>query len=236
MNLFIIPGNPPAVHFYELWGQEIGESEPALELRVATYPELKVNSSSDAALEEVISAHEKQLQAFHEKVKSPIHVIGHSLGGYVALKLLQKDKNEIIKSAQLVHPFLKRPGQTGRLILRLAALLYEQKLLQRQIIQNRKYLEFFSQALPFVSNEEIEKAFHLGYHESKTIALDQRPVIIEAPWRDKVTVLYNSQDTWCPMSVVEELKKQVKVTACVAPHDFVISKTHRTTLRRILRF
>ena len=230
MNYFIIPGNPPALHFYEEWAKEIITKEPTAKVRVSHYPRLAKNSNSESAMNEVLAAHREQLIAFYNETNSPISIIGHSLGGNIGLKILHEDMNEVIKKVILLHPFLRSPEKNGQIILKAAAFFYGKDFLQSAIIKNRKYLEYLSESLPHVTNEEIEKSFHLAKHESITIATDRSPIHIHQEKRDKVSVFYSLKDTWCPLGVINELREQVKLFECTEPHDFVTSKIHRQSL------
>jgi esterase/lipase len=230
MNYFIIPGNPPAVHFYEQWGKEIIAKEPTAKVRVSHYPRLAKNPNSESAMKEVLTAHREQLIAFYNETNSPISIIGHSLGGNIGLKILHEDMNEVIKKVILLHPFLRSPEKNGHLILKAAAFFYGKETLQSALIKNRKFLEYLSKDLPHVTNEEIEKSFHLAKHESITIATDRSPINIHQEKRDKVSVFYSLKDTWCTVGVIKELREQVKLFECSEPHDFITSQLHRQSL------
>jgi predicted alpha/beta hydrolase family esterase len=237
MNYFIIPGNPPAVHFYQLWGSEIIVRVPTAKVKVSSYPKLEKNSNSESAMNEVLTAHLEQLMDFYNETKSPITIIGHSLGGNMALKILHQDMNEVVKKAILIHPFLKRPSKVGQIILKTAASFYDRDALQAGLIKNRRFLEYLSNDLPHVTNEEMEKAFHLAKHELIQIASDTNPLHIHPEKRDKVSVFYKHNDPWCPAGVIAELCEQVKLFECTEPHNFVTSKLHRHgLLDKILKY
>ncbi|HXH73562.1 MAG TPA: hypothetical protein VNJ08_01255 [Bacteriovoracaceae bacterium] len=230
MNYFIIPGNPPAVHFYELWGKEIMVRVSGSKVRVSHYPLLEKNSNSEMAMNEVLAAHREQLRDFYNETKSPITIIGHSLGGYIGLKIFNEEK------VILLHPFLKRPEKGGQFILKAVASLYHREIFQAAIIKNRRFLEYLSKDLPHVTDNEIEKSFHLAKHESILMAADITPIHIHPEKRDKVSVFYNRKDTWCTAGVIAELRKQVKLFECTEPHGFITSENHRQSLfSKILR-
>ncbi|MBA2404525.1 MAG: hypothetical protein H0V66_07130 [Bdellovibrionales bacterium] len=230
MNYFIIPGNPPASHFYELWKKELIALVPHAEVKVSHYPLLAKNANSVRAMEEVLEAHQKQLTDFYQETKSSITIIGHSLGGNIGLKLLNQDQNEMIEQVILLHPFLRRPQRSGQIILKAAALFYGRETIVSSIIKNRRWLEYLSKDLPHVTDEEIAKSFHLARHESQTISLDLGAIKIHPEKKDRVSVFYNRKDTWCPDDVIQELKAQVKILECLEPHSFVTSALHRQNL------
>jgi hypothetical protein len=230
MNYFIIPGNPPAVHFYELWGKEMIARAPAAKVRVSHYPKLIKNLDSEKAMDQVFTAHLEQLINFYDETKSPITIIGHSLGGNFGLRILNEDMNDIVKKAILIHPFLKQPNKLGQVILKAATLFHQSDVLQTGLIKNRKFLHFLSDDLPHVTNEEIEKAFHLAKHESITIGTDRSPIHIHHEKKDKVSVYHKRGDIWCPAGAVAELREHVKIFECSEPHNFVTAERHRHSL------
>ncbi|MFZ4712552.1 MAG: serine aminopeptidase domain-containing protein [Bacteriovoracaceae bacterium] len=229
MNYFLIPGNPPAVHFYELWQKEIMASDPKAEATVCSYPLLPKNSNSKKAIDDVLKYHEEQFNHFQQKVSSPVTIIGHSLGGNFALRLLNRN-HKLIEKVILLHPFLRAPDIKGKIILKTVAALYPYENFQKNIIKKRKLLEYLSAELPHVSNDEIEKSFHLAYHEHKIIAPDKTPLMIDHEFRDKVSVFFKRQDIWCTDAVIKDLKRQVSLFECTEPHGFVTEEKYRNSL------
>jgi hypothetical protein len=66
MNYLLIPGNPPAVHFYEEWKNEIELSQKDFLTRVSSYGQLTKNNSISSKLDEMITHHHEQLENFIE--------------------------------------------------------------------------------------------------------------------------------------------------------------------------
>lgn len=229
MNYFLIPGNPPAVSFYKLWQDEIKAKHPFAQIRVAHYPKLQRTRNSHQAMNEILSSHLDQLNDFHREITAPITIIGHSLGGNFALKLLDVADDKIHQSI-LIHPFLRMPKKKGQLILKTVAALHEFQPLQKMLVTNRKILEYFSDELPHVSDEEMGNSFHIAKHESVIISPDQSPVKIDHAHRDKVLVFYHNKDTWCTPIVINQLRGQVALHECSEPHGFITNQKERQTL------
>ena len=230
-NYFIIPGNPPAGHFYKLWGDEILSHSALVRVRISHYPKLARTKDSDVFMKNVLASHKEQLIEFHKICRGPITLIGHSLGGYFSLKLLE-ETGELIEQAFLLHPFLRSPQQKGRLILKMVGALQEQDLFQRELIKKRKFLELFSKDLSFVTDAEIENTFQIAKHEWNIIGRDESPVFIPPDLRGKVVVFYHQNDTWCSPKVVEGLRQQVVILSCSEPHGFITNSQYRDTLLR----
>jgi hypothetical protein len=229
MNYFLIPGNPPAVQFYQQWGEEITQQSTHATFKVSHYPLLDQMSDSSKAMDLVLSEHRKQFKLFSEEVRSPVTIIGHSLGAHFALKLLE-EQGVSIDHIVLIHPFLKKPDLKGLLILKAAGTLHSFSRLQSGILKNRKHLEFFSKDLISVTNEEILKSFHLARHESQTIGKNLKTIEIHPHNLNKICVFFTKNDIWCGDRTVKELRNLVKVIECEEPHGFVTDVKHRKSL------
>jgi thioesterase domain-containing protein len=229
MNYFLIPGNPPAVQFYQLWGEEIIQHSTHAKFMVSQYPLLDQMSDSSKAMDLVFLEHLRQFRIFSEEVRSPVTIIGHSLGAHFALKMLE-EQGESIDHIVLIHPFLKKPDLKGLLILKAAGAIHTYSRLQSGILKNRKYLEFFSEDLLSVTDDEILKSFHLARHESQTIAKNLETIEINPQDQKKICVFFTKNDIWCGEKTVKELRNLVKVIECEEPHGFVIDGKHRKSL------
>lgn len=229
MNYFLIPGNPPAVHFYELWGQEIRTLAPKARIKVSPYLLPSEKTESDEAMRELLRGHRQQLESFYQETGAPSTVMGHSLGGYFALKLLESCPDRI-ERVVLIHPFLRRPSVEGRSLLRLATLLSSNQKLLKATLRAKGALRRAFPELEFVTNEELLKAARIARHEEATIALDRSPISIPEPLREKIIFLHTKKDWWCQPQVIAELSQQVRVELCEETHNFVTDKGQRLSL------
>jgi predicted alpha/beta hydrolase family esterase len=229
MNYLLIPGNPPAVHFYEEWKNEIELSQKDFIARVSSYGPLTKHHSISSKLDEMINHHHEQLEKFHQQVFKPVTIIGHSLGGFVALKLLEKSP-AMVKEVILLHPFLRQPDLKGRFILKIVATLSNIDFIPKTLVKNRNVLEWFSRELPFVTNEEMYLSFEIAHFESKSIMKDISPISFTHIDKTKIKMFYCDKDIWCPMRVVNELRSQIHSTECLEPHGFITEKKHRESL------
>jgi pimeloyl-ACP methyl ester carboxylesterase len=229
MNYFLIPGNPPATYFYELWRAEISALVPEARVRVSAYPLLSPRRDSPRAMEEVLAHHREGLEEFHREALSPITIIGHSLGAYFAMGLLAS-RPHFVEEAILVHPFLRAPSRLGRVILNSVGSLFDRPRFLKAIVRARRGLEWFSSDLRHVTDEEILKSFQLARHESATIAPDRTALAIESGLRNKVRVFYSPGDTWCTKVVVAQFANQVPVFEGAEPHGFITEERHRRSL------
>ena len=231
MNYLLIPGNPPAVHFYELWKSEIESTNKDILIQVSPYGDILNGNDSFVQELEILSHHQKQLEKFQKNIGKPVTLLGHSLGGFVALKLFEKCP-DLIKEVILLHPFLRQPEVKGRLILKTVAALSKIDLIPKTLINNRHVLERFSTELPFVSNDEMKLSFKIAHYESESILKDQSPIHFDHLDKSKIKVYYHSQDIWCPSNVMAQLKDQIHSIECLEPHGFITEKKYRESLWR----
>jgi pimeloyl-ACP methyl ester carboxylesterase len=229
MNYLLISGNPPATYFYERWREEIMVLQPGSKALVSPYPVLSRMADSSKAMDKILATHLDQLDDFSEKSGAPITLIGHSLGGHFAMRLLEKASDKIQKVI-LIHPTLREPRLRGRIILRTLTAFYPSDHLQKLFLRLRNQLEFFSDELSFLTDEEILKTFHLIRHEDATVARDRSPLVLAPQDCSKVVVFYNRSDIWTHPKVVDALKSQVPIFECLEPHDFITQEIHRRSL------
>ena len=198
--------------------------------KVSEYPMPALHLEPHSAMKQVLEHHLSQLNEFHTQVKAPVTVIGHSLGGYFTLKLLEH-ANEKIHEAVLIHPFLKKPDLRGRLILKTVHGLNSREPIRKLVVKYRGLIELFSDELPYVTDDELQKTLRLAHLEHLTIARDETSLIISPHIREKLRVFYTHSDSWCTPEVVAQLKNQeVLVSHCIEPHGFVTEGELRTSL------
>lgn len=236
MRLFIIPGNPPAVYFYKLWAEEIRREYAECSIHISPYPQLPTSNNSFRYLKETASMHGRELLAFHKATGEKVMIIGHSLGAWMALHLLE-EYSEIIESCLLLHPFLRRPSFKGRAILKSMRYLYRVPFMEDLLLSCRSILERLSEDLRYVSDEELRTSLTLAYHEYEVISRYKGTLQILEQWRKKLYMIYCDQDKWCPSHTVNEIKKWIPSEKTDATHGFITSAQERATvLKSFLSF
>lgn len=237
MNLFIIPGNPPAVHFYNKWIEEIAETHPDYGAFVSAY-DTNLSPSSPRYLEAVAANHTKNLEKYYLEVKKPITVVGHSLGAWMALKTLTAH-SKIIERCYLLYPFLQKPTARGRLILGLTHKFTKWRKFESAIIKSKPILSRIFTALDKVSTEEMRSTLRLAHHEHSTIANRRSPEDLAVKnlspeLAKKLRFIYCENDTWCPPELQKNLRKSLKNKKVYAKHDFIISSHERAQVFRTM--
>lgn len=226
MNYLLIPGNPPARHFYDLWAQEIELHHPGSHAQVGVYPDLPLTSDSRQAMNLITDSLTQQLKDFHHQVQAPVIILGHSLGAHFALKMLEQS-GDLVQAVGLLHPFLRRPQWRGRMILDFVSALSVAPRIPQTLVKSRRGLDLISAELPFVSDAEILNSFQIARHEKVTIGRDQTPLRISAADRARVFAFYCDEDIWCGSQVIRELEEQIPTQKFSAPHGFITERRYR---------
>lgn len=235
MNFFLIPGNPPAVHFYELWGKDIRDHHPGAEVFVSPYPLLPQGIPSSEAMDLITLSHLEQLKRFRETVSGPVIIVGHSVGGYFGLKLLEKD-HAAADRLILLYPFLRQPDKTGQLILKAGGFAGGSERFRTLVIRAKKLIDRFTPALNIITEEELLVSAQLALHEGKTIGADFSACEIPEHLRAKTLVAHTKNDWWCGKRIVSQLGTSVTLIECDEPHSFVVNAGHRKSiLKKIFR-
>jgi len=209
MNFFILPGNPPARYFYELWAAEIRERHPDARIEVAKYPLTPDIQDSRGYFRDLTNLLTKQFLEFRDREGANISLVGHSLGGYLALKVLEKIPDDV-ESCYLLHPFLRQPMPLGRAILKLAHTLKYLPSFEKWLVRAQPLIGSFLDEALKITSEEIHVFAQLAYHEHLTISQDLSPPDIDPHLIHKVHVYSTEGDIWCPPSTVASLGEAVK--------------------------
>ncbi len=233
LNLFIIPGNPPALYFYELWAKEIKQEHPGCAVCLSPYPRLPLSGDASKYLNDVADMHGEKLGIFQRAVGQNVTIIGHSLGGWMALRLLEKH-NAIIENCLLLYPFLRRPSLKGRTILRLLYHFRQISSMENRLLKKRGVLEKVFKDLKHVTDQELRASLILAHQEHQTISRYKGPINIEKSLRGKLHVIYCDRDTWCPSRTVNEIKQSISCEKTNTTHGFITSAEERKVVLKAL--
>lgn len=220
MHVFVIPGNPPAQHFYQLWAKEIEAKYQSVRVMISPYP------NTLTSLTDTITTHGQTLRKFHLAHGQPIKLVGHSLGGWIALHLLNEHLN-LINKCLLIAPFLERPGLKGRMILKGMHWLDKSQKAQRLLLKQRPFLNRWIRDLEHVTDREIALSIALAAHEHRVIGRGKIPIERIQSVRDKLQLIYCDRDKWCPPKTVKELNRWIPCEKLEIQHDFITDKSQR---------
>ncbi len=233
MHLFIIPGNPPALHFYELWAEEIKKEYKASSVYISPYPFLPNREDSLDYLNQVAAIHRENLVTFQKKAQAQVTVIGHSLGGWMALRLLENHP-DLIENCLLLYPFLRRPSLKGRIVLRSMRQIVRLSFLKEALLKHRKKLERVFDELPYVTDQELRTSLLLIDHEYTVIGRYSGPLEIPQHLSNKLHMLYCDRDKWCPTPTIRALQTSISSEKTEARHGFITSKEERAIVLKTL--
>jgi pimeloyl-ACP methyl ester carboxylesterase len=234
VNYFFLPGNPPATHFYEVWGSEVRERSPQSRTAVAKYPLVEGYGDSQKYFEHLAQNVATQFLEFRERGPGPAALVGHSLGGYLALKILQAMPEEI-DACYLFHPFLRQPEARGRVLLKLAHDLRRLSSLEKWLMRAKPLVSLFLPEARHLSSEEIHVFTQLAYHEHLSIAQDLTAPLIPHDLQKKLHVYSTNGDTWCPPESISLLGTELRHVNGPASHNFVVKQAERDLVFDFLR-
>jgi len=233
LHLFIIPGNPPALYFYKLWAEEIQRAYPECSVCISPYPCLPTSDNSSRYLREIAAVHGQELLNFHKSSKKKVMIIGHSLGAWMALRLLE-EYNTVIEQCILLYPFLQRPNIKGRAILKSIRYLYRMPFIENLLVGCRSILETVCGDLKYVTDEELRTSLALAYHEYEVIGRHTGVIQIPEQVRKKLHMIYCNQDTWCSSNTINEIRHLISCERTDAKHDFITSTQERAIVLKAL--
>lgn len=223
----IIPGNPPASYFYETWRKEL-ELITQNKVLIDYYPSFSDVSCSQEYLEKIEDFYAEQI-----KNHTKINLIGHSIGGHIALKLLEKYP-EKIEHCVLLFPFLHSPGIKGKLMLATLHQINKRAFLKTRRFKLLKLLSYLDQDIQKLTMQEIDSSLNFAFHEHKTIGR-KKNININPSLFKKITLYYTTKDTWCSKkNVVSHLHPEINTQHTTVSHNFVTSPEQRHTLNHSL--
>jgi len=224
--MIIIPGNPPASYYYEAWKQEL-ERITHHDVLIDYYPSFDDVSCSQEYLEKIEHFYAEQIQN-HDKIS----LIGHSIGGHIALKLLEKYP-EKIEHCVLLFPFLHSPGIKGKLMLGALHQINKRAFLKATRFKMIKLLSYFDQDIKKIKIHEIDSSLNFAFHEHKTIGR-KKNIDINPNLNKKITLYYTAKDTWCSKKVVNNLHPDIHTQFTNISHNFVTCPKQRQEMNRSL--
>ncbi len=234
MNVFIIPGNPPATYFYEMWGREMVDCGFAKSFKVAKYPCFEKVHSSIEYFKKVEDEHFENYKRYLESIEGPVLLVGHSLGEYFALKMLERQP-ELVEKCVLLHPFLRAPTSRGKNILRTVKRLRSIPFFEKVVMKSRPILERLSSDYKHLTDGELKACLNIVPHEFALLGNDKSPLAIAPNISQKLRVFYSENDTWCPTSTISQVETNVKSKNCQLSHEFIVSKSQRTRMLELIK-
>nr|XP_004930268.2 lipid droplet-associated hydrolase-like [Bombyx mori] len=191
--------------------------------------------------------HKLDLIHNHIEKKSKIHLIGHSIGCWMILEMLQKDELILqrLSSVNLLFPTLQKMAESknGKLLNNILRPLHYFILLLFIIVYYlpesiRTYLAFsylklnslpkhFSSRILKLCNPRVgEKIFHLAYNEMDKVNLLNFAMIDKI--KHLTRIIYSNRDNWVPPHCMNDLMQYQPLLAMKEvdiEHSFVLKSS-----------
>lgn len=235
LNIFIIPGNPPAKYFYDTWRQELKTHFPNSRLGYSSFPSFDstpcetTDKEANEYIEKLKQFYQVEIQKFCDTEE--VIIIGHSFGAYLA-NLLINNSELNIKHCYNIFPFMGSPNWMGKLTLSMAWSLSRSSILKKIILKNKNILSFVQNDILKIEELELRAALDLGLHENYLLKNKRSMDIFVTP--QKNTLIYNTKDTWCNHETISILRKNHIAYKTHAKHDFVIDSLNRNLITDLL--
>ncbi|XP_050357402.1 lipid droplet-associated hydrolase [Nymphalis io] len=229
-----ITGNPGLTEFYIDFGSELYRSLqlPVCVLGHAGHEGNCYNKSNESKNDLTLFDLQGQLQhkldfiENHVSQTSKIHLVGHSIGAWMIIELLQKNDKLMDKvlSVNLLFPTLQRMAESRNgifvnnvfrkfnwFILFLCKLLY---VLPTLVFRYIVYLYLMATSMPYyycdtimqlVDPSVIEKVFFMAFDEMDTVKKLNREGLNKI--KHMTNVIYGNKDNWAPLEYMEDIKK-----------------------------
>ncbi len=221
----LIPGNPVIAEDYYLWMQEIEERNNDVHMVYATSYIL-----FDRKLNYV--GYDRAKCQYHEKLllelsaTERVTIVAHSVGGYFALRLLEKYP-ERIERVVVMFPYI---GYSIIWQLKFLWPLY-------QIDRIFPLAELVSMAKSFfkkwygnthnITSYDLTACLRFGVRQCVYFNNYKLDTTALAQYKDKIHFIYAENDRWCPPETIERLKLVSEYKKVNLSHDFIVRKDER---------
>jgi hypothetical protein len=235
LNIFIIPGNPPAKYFYELWSKELMTHFPSCKIGYSSFPSF--DSLHGESMDVQANDYIDKLKCFYQVEigkfcgTEEVIILGHSFGAYIANLLINKSELNI-QHCYNIFPFMGSPNFIGKLTLTMVATLGYSSLVKNFLLKNKNLLFLFQDDILRVDESELRAGIDLGIHENYLLKNKRSLDVFMSPLKN--TLVYSTKDTWCNHKTVNILRKSHTAYNTRAKHDFVLDSENRNLVTDLL--
>jgi hypothetical protein len=242
----LIPGNPGAAEFYIEFSLMLSHehSIPFDAIHVAHYPGHSASTIHEPALglEALIGYHVDQMAGMYGgdgKGKGQIHLMGHSIGGYIALRVadaLYRTHPHIFTRLKLhlICPTIIRMRDTPqgqRMILWRHRVLAMMSHAMHWVPLAIVYMSVPHHAMGSIWHKQVADNSLMLWEDERDTVLEM-PDIVDEVW-SRTRVMCSPGDSWTPDFVRAEIRTQMEATGgeyteVDVEHAFI--KSHRDIL------
>ncbi|MES2408865.1 MAG: alpha/beta fold hydrolase [Patescibacteria group bacterium] len=225
----LIPGFPPVSEYYKEWAAEIEAKYSDVCVEYADTDLFFSKKLNYVEYNEIAIKHYENviLKLFST---GPVTIIGHSTGGYFALRLLERNKQKIEKIV-LICPYI---GNSTMNFFKYAVVTYwiDRFLPLSQSVSLfinlfKKYFKYLNE----LSLREINVYFRFGFKQNTYFNKTKFNTKPFEGGHDKIIFYYVKDDTWCPESTIELLKSlSCQSRELPISHGFILNKNERAIM------
>ena len=223
MYFHLIPGNPGAAEFYDEFQLMLSHEHNTSfnHIHIAHHPGHSVTTIHETALglEALIEYHVEQMVGMYgggTTVTTPIHLMGHSIGGYIVLRVanaLRRTHPHIFKRLKLhlICPTILRMRDTpeGRRMVRWEhPLLAAASHAMHWIPLAMAYMAVPHHAMGSIWHKQVVDNSLMLWADEREMVMDM-PVVANEVW-ERTRVLCSPTDDWTPDFVRAEIRDQME--------------------------
>lgn len=227
---FLMPGNPAISNYYNNWANEIKKVDPKIKVIYASANILFNKNLDFVDYEQAMFSHYEKL--FSKLIYSrQITIIAHSVGGYFALRLLEKYPKKI-KKVILVYPYIGESTINPLNFVYLPYLIDRFLPLSETICFCKNIIERYDKSLTYLSKNELKICLRLGLKQCTYFNNYKFNTKRISKSKNKIYFIYNVNDRWCPKATIKILKPISNFKKVNLPHDFVLTENGRKSMAK----
>ncbi len=230
----LIPGNPAIKSYYEEWIKEIKEEYEFWDITYAT---------SYVLFDKKLSSHEydQAMRSHYEKIflevanSEKVTIIGHSVGSYFALRLLEKYPEKVEKVI-ILFPYI---GYSNIKLLNFIKIPYLIDLVFPLVEIVSKWKGILLRNIKNVEEiaiNDLNACLRFGVRQCMYFDKYKFNPGKHFFQKNKIDFIYCDNDKWCPKETIEILKPISNHRRVDLHHDFILDKKEREKMIKELHF
>ncbi len=221
----LIPGNPAVASYYLDWIEEIKGTSPLLDV---------VYASSHVLFDKKLNyvEYDQAFRNYYENIllglkpTQKVTIIAHSVGGYFALRMLEKLPDRVEKII-IMFPYIGYSTIASLRYIYLPYIIDRFFPLVEFISKFKNILMRRDKYVQEISSEELRANLRFGVKQCEYFNRTKFNVESVLKSINKINFIYTDNDRWCPSAAIELLQSVSHHQRVDLPHDFITNKEAR---------
>lgn len=232
MSIIIIPGNPAVLRYYKAWQAEIDELNPDIRTNLIESEFIfDEKLSPEEYYKKIYSYYEDEFYKIYNLNHQPQIIIGHSVGGYFALRLLENHPDKI-ENVILLFPYLGNTSTVWTRIWSIYLKVNKNFSVINFVAKHKYYFDRLVYSLKYFTVERFKAYVRYGYKQMKYLLENPFDYSLLEKYKDKIISIHTKNDMWCPKKDVLILKGVLNSTEIKTKHAFVQYPRERVKINK----